>query len=239
MTLAPASRITNGRLLVPAALTLLGAVCAAALAAAGPERADAKNAKVVGKTKSTPEPSCPKSPCEAVGSVTGFQVRAGDQKNLFRVREDGHLVAWSVDVSRPRKSQREFFGDFYENKSFGTAPSARIAVLKPKDGPRFKLKAQSPAIKLNEHLGEMPIVTLDKPLRIKEGDVVALTVPSWASDFAVGLSEHNVWRASRDAGECTRDRDIKEGKPQQKVDSTRVYACRYETARLLYWGYVA
>lgn len=238
MSSASTSSSTHRRLAVAAALTLLGALCAAVLAA-GPEAAAAKKARVLGKTSSTPEPSCPKGRCEAVGSVTGFQIRAGDEKSPFKVRKDSHLVGWSVDLSRPNKSQRQFFGGTFSNQRFGTAPAARISVLKPKGKTKFKLKSHSPPIRLKEHLGETPIFTLGKPLRVKRGDVVALTVPTWASDFAVELSRTNVWRASRDPDECdtSKMKNVNASKPHQKVGTTRAYGCRYRTARLLYWGY--
>src|SRR6185312_10827676 len=34
--------------------------------------ADAKSAQIIGKTKKTPDPACPKN-CNVAGSVTGFQ----------------------------------------------------------------------------------------------------------------------------------------------------------------------
>jgi hypothetical protein len=220
-----------------AGAVLLGLCVATLLAGPGTDRADAARAKTLGKTKRTPKPSCPKSPCEAIGSVTGFQASANGARNPFKVRQNGRLVAWSADLSRPKPSQRRFFGKFYRSESFGTAPSARISVIDPKGNDRYKLKRHSPAVGLNEHLGEKPIFTLTDPLRIKKGDILALTVPSWIPDFAVGQSARNAWRASRPNNKCSGDRDIKASRPHEKLDSTRVYGCTYRTARLLYWGF--
>jgi hypothetical protein len=224
------------RILVAGAVLL--ALCAATvLAGAGADPANAARAKVIGKTKNTPQPSCPRSPCEAIGGVTGFQVSASNAKNPFKVRRNGRLVAWSVDLSRPKPSQRRFFGKFYRSEGFGTAPSARIAVIEPKGKRRYKLKRHGPAVGLNEHLGETPIFTLANPLSIKKGEILALTVPSWISDFAVGQSRRNAWRASRRKNQCAGNTDIKNSRPHEKVGSNRVYGCTYRTARLLYWGY--
>lgn len=220
-----------------AGAVLLGLCAATLLAGAAPDRANAARAKVIGKTKKTPRPSCPKSPCEAVGSVTGFQTSASGARNPFKARRSGQLVAWSVDLSRPKPSQRRFFGKFYRSESFGTAPSARISILDPKGNKRYKLKRHSPAVGLNDHLGQTPIFTLADPLNIKKGEVLALTVPSWISDFAVEQSRKNAWRASRAGNKCSGSRDIKASRPHEKVGSSRVYACTYRTARLLYWGF--
>lgn len=200
--------------------------------------AGAVNAKVLGKTRHTPNPACPKTPCEAVGSVTGFQRVADGEKRPFNVHGNGKLVAWAIDLSKPNKSQRNFFGNFYESDRFGTEPTARISVIKHLEHRDYKLLRQSPVVKLRRDLGQRQLFTLGKPLRIRRGNIVALTIPTWAPAFAVGLpAGDNQWRASRAHGRCSSERDIKRGRPQQKVGSVRRYGCDYKTARLLYWAY--
>ena len=189
----------------------------------------------IGNTEDTPKPSCPKDPCQAIGSVTGFQVNAKGEKNLMAAPENGELVAWSVRLSKPKASQREFFGKFYKDEDFGTEPTARIAVLKPpEDGNEYLLKAQGPVMELSDDLGTKPLYTLDEPIPIKKGDIIALTVPTWIPDFAVDLSNKNVWRASREKGACEDSNDIKKGQPHQKVGKERAYGCTYRQARILY-----
>ena len=70
--------------------------------------------------------------------------------------------------------------------------------------------------------------------RVQEGDIVALTVPTWAPAFAQGLSGKNVWRASREPGKCTNSTDVRQGEPHQKKGTRATYGCKYSTARLLY-----
>lgn len=189
----------------------------------------------IGNTEDTPKPSCPKDPCQAIGSVTGFQVNAKGESDLMEVPEDGELVAWSARLSQPKSSQREFFGKFYKDEKLGTAPTARIAVLKPpKDGNEFTLRAQGPVTELNDDLGSKPLYTLDTPIPIKEGDIIALTVPTWIPNFAVDLSNRNVWRASREKGACEDSNDIKKGEPLQKVGKSKAFGCTYRQARILY-----
>jgi hypothetical protein len=230
----------RGALLLAAGAALLALCLAAVVAGPSVDRADAARAKTLGKTKKTPSPSCPggrTAECEAVGSVTGFQTRAGGVKNPFKVKQSGQLVAWSVDLSRPKPSERRFFGRFYRSEAFGTAPAARVSVLKPKGKKRYKLKRHGPAVNLTEHLGQKPIFTLGTPLAIKKGDVLALSIPSWAPNFAIDQSRKDAWRASRATGKCSSETDLKKGRTQEKVGKSRVYGCTYRTARLLYWGY--
>jgi hypothetical protein len=211
---------------------------AVALVARPAEPADAAKAKTIGKTKSTPNPSCPGDPCEAIGSVTGFQQSADGDNGVFKAPSDGHVVAWSTDLSKPDKSQREFFGEFYKDNEFGTDPAARLAILKGKGKSEFKLKSQSPAVPLRSELGNTPVITLNDPLRVKKGDVIGLTIPTWLPNFAVEQARDDYWRASRSPKKCTGEADIKDSRPQTEVGSSRRYGCRYTTARLVYWAYM-
>ncbi|MGH2952839.1 MAG: hypothetical protein ACRDK9_02305 [Solirubrobacterales bacterium] len=222
---------------------VFGSILVAALAGAAlvvlTSDAGAARAKTLGKTKRAPAPECPRSPCEAVGRTTGFQLTADGKRAPFKARESGSLVAWAIEVSKPRESQRSFFGEFYESTQFGTAPTARIAVIKRSgDGRRYKLKGQGPTIDLTSSLGSRQVFTLTDPLRIRKGDFLALTIPTWAPSFAVDLAgRDNRWRSSRADGACRSREDIRRGKPQQNVGSQREYGCDYSGARLLYWGY--
>jgi hypothetical protein len=217
------------------------AACLLALLAlvAGPGAAGAaRKVTTLGATQTNPRPACPGSPCEAIGKVTGFQSVAGSVKRPFQVPYNGKVVAWSMTLSKPKASQVSFFNDFY-----GSPPQARLAVVKPvttsreapaRGVPRYKLLRQSPAVVLTPYLGRSPTFALDRPLTVRRGNVVALTIPTWAPAFAVGLADNSGWRASRKRGQCTRTTDIKESRPQQKVGSEKQYGCFYKTARLLY-----
>jgi hypothetical protein len=223
------------------AIAVLGALAALAvvLALAGLAGAQGEGDKPesIGKTEKKPDPSCPDDPCQAIGSVTGFQVSAGKEKALMTAPEDGELVAWSVNLSEPKNSQQEFFGKFYKEKDLGTVPTARIAVLKHQEANEYKLKGQGPIEELDGELGDKPRFKLEEPIPLQEGDVIALTVPTWIPNFAVDLSQKNMWRASRDKGKCEDANDIKKGEPQENVGSTRAYQCLYRQARILYTAF--
>jgi hypothetical protein len=243
------SDFVRRRALVPwAALAVLLGACALALLAGGADPATAARAKTLGETKKTPRPSCPGkrgAACEAVGSVSGFQTKAGGERNPFKVPRNGRLVAWSVDISRPKPAEQRFFGKLYRNESFGTDPSARVSILEPKGKKKYKLKRHTPASDLGEYLGQEPIFTLRNPLSIKKGDVLALTLPTWLSDFAVELRpSKNAWRASRGGNACDigtdtkkQRKNLRKSKPHEQVGTTRSWGCVYRGARLLYWGF--
>jgi hypothetical protein len=195
------------------------------------EAAGAPKTKVIlGKTASEPDPSCPALPCQAIGSVTGFQVDNGQTRLPFLVPHDGTITGWSLALAQPTNSQRTFFNGF-----FGTPPEARLAVLRRVSGtepPRYTLRRQGSIKVLSPYLGQT--VEFGANLKVEQGDIIGLTVPTWAPAFAQELATNNVWRASRESGACKNATDIRQGEPQQKIGRHATYGCKYTTARLLY-----
>jgi len=190
----------------------------------------AKTSVILGQTSSVPDPSCPEKPCQAIGSVTGFQISNGQTRLPFLVGHGGAIKAWTLTLSQPTNSQRAFFNGF-----FGTPPEARLAILRriPKTNPpRYNLRRQGSVKVLSPYLGQT--VRFGANLRVRKGDIVGLTVPTWAPAFAQDLSSRDVWRASRAPGKCTNATDIRKGEPQERVNRRATYGCRYRTARLLY-----
>jgi hypothetical protein len=179
-------------------------------------------------------PACPEA-CQAIGKVSGFQQQIGQTKNPFMVPYRGRMVAWSIKLSTPNQTQTEFFNKFY-----GGPPEARVSVLKPvnkqvkKGVPLYKLKSQSPIEELTQYLGTTTTFTLQAPLKVNKGQIVALTSKTWIPAFAVNLPADSVWRASRARGKCTKPDDIQAGSAHEQLGQDRLYGCQYKTARLLY-----
>lgn len=210
----------------------LGACLLALLAAvAGAGAATTPRTSVVlGSTATVPDPSCPELPCQAVGSVTGFQVSTSQGTLPFRVPRSGKVKAWTLTLAQPTNRQRSFFNGF-----FGTPPEARLAILHRVPGtvpPRYVLRRQGSIHVLSPYLGQT--VKFGANLKVEKGDIVGLTIPTWAPAFAQDLPAQNAWRASREAGKCTNTTDVRQGQPQQGIGTRQIYGCRYSTARLLY-----
>jgi hypothetical protein len=223
----PTGRRSRGALAVGlmACLALLVTLSAGAGAATKPQ-----TTVVLGETAVVPDPSCPDLPCQAVGSVTGFQVSTSQSGLPFSVPGDGRVKSWTLTLAQPTDEQRSFFNGF-----FGTPPQAQLSILRRVPGtepPRYNLRAKSSVKVLSPFLGQT--VRFGASIRVQKNDIVGLTIPTWAPAFAQGLSAKNVWRASREAGKCTDTTDVRQGEPQQKLNARATYACRYSTARLLY-----
>jgi len=229
-----APRTSTGRTTAWPAATLAACLLGVLLLVAWPSGASGQRAgiAVLGSIGAAPPPACPGSPCEAIGSVTGFQTTAGGVSQPFKAPFNGKVVAWSISLSRPDRDQREFFNDFY-----APPPQARIAVLRRVRGsrpPEFTMVRQSPVVVLRPYLGSTVVFALEHPLTVLKDQVVAISIPTWAPGFAVGISANNTWRASRRSGACAGTRDIRASRAHQRVGSKRQYACSYTTARLLY-----
>lgn len=221
----PAGRRGRVALVLAACLALLVALSSGAGAATKPS-----TTVVLGETSTPPDPSCPELPCQAIGSVTGFQVSTTQSGLPFRVPGDGRIKSWTLTLAQPTNEQRTFFNGF-----FGTPPQAQLAILRRVPGtepPRYSLIAKSSVRVLSPYLGQT--VRFGASLEVEKNDIVGLTIPTWAPAFAQGLTAKNVWRASREEGKCTNTTDVRQGEPQQRLNSRATYGCRYSTARLLY-----
>jgi len=219
----------RGHLAVALALASCLSILTALTVSAG-AATSSRTTVVLGGTSTMPDPSCPETPCQAVGSVTGFQVSTDQSTLPFRVKRDGKVKAWTLTLSQPTNRQRSFFNGF-----FGTPPEARLSIIRRVPGtkpPRYNLRRQGSIHVLSPYLGQT--VRFGASLKVRKGDIVALTIPTWAPAFAQDLPARNAWRASRMPGECTNTTAVRQGQPQQRVGRRATYGCRYRTARLLY-----
>ena len=173
-------------------------------------------------------PSCPGCPCLAVSRTTGFQVKVNTTHNPLAAPRAGTVVAWSIMLGKPNATQVKFF-----NANEGGVSEAGIAILRPQAKPNltYKLIAQSPLVKLEPYFGKTAQFPLETTLQVKKGDIVALTVPSWAPALALGFANTTSWRASRPKAGCS---STSAQTTQTAIGAAVQYYCLYQTARLTY-----
>jgi len=207
-----------------------GILASVALALAVPAAAPAQLSEVgvIGETNPATVASCPGSPCLAVSRTTGFQVKVGTVRNPLSAPREGSIVAWTITLGKPNATQTKFF-----NANEGGESEAAIAVLRPQPKPNltYKLIAQSPAVKLSKYFGKTAQFPLETTIKVKKGDVIALTVPTWAPALALGFGNDTSWRASRQKKQCT---TTSSQTVQTQINSNVQYYCLYQTARLTY-----
>lgn len=188
----------------------------------------AASAKIIeiGELAQPSPPSCPTSPCEVISRTTAFQARAGAETELFVAPRDGRIVAWSITLGTPKPKQRKYF-----EENLGGAAQAGITVLREGDRHYGRVTGASPVQMLTPYFGETVQFPLATSLAITKGDIVALTVPTWAPALGLGLGRDSVWRASRAKDACD---DTQTQSAQADLQDLTQYKCKYRTAQLTY-----
>jgi hypothetical protein len=192
----------------------------AALACAAP--ASARIIDIGGKPGATP--SCPAAPCYALSRTTGYQAKAVDSRSAYVVPRTGRIVAWRIGLGNPNQRQIDFF-----TSRFGAA-SAQLTVLRVGKRLYRRVMGQSPSVKLEPYFGRSVQFPLESSIPVRRGQVIALTVPTWAPALTQVLNDGSSWRASRPKGKCS-DTDTQTA--QTKLNVRTQYRCLYR-ARLTY-----
>lgn len=208
---------------MPKLLTIAAAVAAGALLVVAPTHARISE---LGETAQPATPSCPDKPCLAVARTTGYQVKVGTERDIFTAPRRGKVVAWSITLAEPSKKQVAYF-----NSTFGGKPSAGVTVLRPGERLTARVISHSPQEQLAPYLGETVQFPLDRSLTVRKGDVLALTVPTWAPALAVGFGNDTSWRATRGRNRCE---DLDRQTAQTETGVMTDVRCLYRTARLTY-----
>lgn len=199
----------------------------ACLALATAPAAASADVREVGQPEPFPAASCPDA-CQAVAQVSGYNAEIGKSKNTFRINRPGRVVAFTIRLGEPNADQLNYF-----RTTFGGNSQARISILKPaRTKQRHRLLQQSELVNLEPYFGTTPTFALNKSLPVQKGNIIALTVPTWAPAFAHGLSNEFAWRSSHHDADCTSA--TPPAAAQMSLGSLRIYGCFYRTARLLY-----
>jgi hypothetical protein len=197
-------------------------VALAALACAAPA-----SARVIEVGAAPPEatPTCPSDPCLAVSRTTGYQAKVVDSRSAYVIPRNGRIVAWTISLGNPDDRQIEYF-----TSSYGQS-SASVTILRRGKHLYHRVLAQTPLQRLQPYFGRKVQFPLETSIPVRRGNVLALTVPTWAPALGLGLGRDSVWRASRDADACD---DTQTQSAQTGLQDLTPYRCLYRTARLTY-----
>jgi hypothetical protein len=204
---------------------ILIAPLVAAAALAVPAAASAEIVEV-GAIQPASAPSCPARPCLAVSRTTGYQAKVGTTRGPMVIPKTGRIVAWTIALGNPGAQQTTFF-----NQRLGGESEAQITIIDPRSKLRSRVVGQGQPKKLQPYFGTTAQFALNTSIRVHKGEIVALTVPTWAPALAVGLGGDTSWRASRGRGKCE---DTSTQTAQLQQTQLAQYFCLYRTARLMY-----
>jgi len=180
------------------------------------------------------KPGCPGTPCYAISRTTGYQTRSGSKKAPMVVTHNGRIVSWTISLGKPTTKQIAFF-----DSKLGGEATAQLTVLsvtkKSKKTPKAKdgavVSREGELVKLKPYFGRTVQIALQRSIWVKKGQIIALTVPTWAPALATGLDATTVWNASRGKGQCE---DTQGQTSQLAVKQFSDYYCKYTTARITY-----
>jgi len=166
----------------------------------------AASARIVELGATTPlaKPACPPNTPPAkcfivLTRTTAVQSKSDGVVDPTAVKRPGWIVAFSVglaQLSNNIKTEKSFLHQL--DVSFGGTPQVAITVLKPGPKHKFTVVAETPLFHVLPYLGQLlqlplsapPNFTQFKPLAVKPGEVIGLTVPTWAPVLSYNLTSN-------------------------------------------------
>jgi len=194
-----------------------------------PSVAVAVLATVTDPPDATATASCPGTatmPCTVVSRTTAIQEQVLDTPTPFKVTTAGRVVGWQITLSAPSSSQIKYF-----DAKEGGASQAALAIIRQVKGLDYKLEYQSPVVRLTPYFGRTATFALRTSVAVTPGDVLALTVPTWAPALELNAGRKSAWRASRNRGRCG---DVTSQTAQSFASGVAEYYCIYRTALIAY-----
>jgi hypothetical protein len=141
------------------------------------------------------------------------------------VKTAGRIVAFTVGLAKLTKADITGL-----NAAYGGAAEVQVAVLQRKGkGFEFTVRYISPVFPVQSWFGHVVQFPLPTTLPVAAGDIVALTVPTWAPVLAINLpSSQFRYRASR-SSRCT---TFNVNTAQTRVGQKATYNCFYDSTRV-------
>jgi hypothetical protein len=201
----------------------------------------------VAQTKSPiTAPACPKgtssSACKIVlERTTAIQTKSDGVARPAVIKQDGWIVAFTVGLSRLSPDAKTVHSLLHGlDTAYGGTPQLMLTVLKPGANGTYTVRAQSGSYHLIPFLGQVLTEPLSLPpkfsaftaLPVKKGDVLALTVPTWAPILTYDLSASQFAYSQSRTQHC--DSAATSQTAQIKVGSSQKYGCAYTGTRVQY-----
>lgn len=191
-------------------------------------------------------PACPKgvqpSQCFIILTrTTAIQAASDGVAYPTTVKHNGWIVSFTVGLSKlsSNTTTEKKYLHLLDTAYNGT-PQMALTVLKPGPGNRYTVAAQSQTFHLIPFLGQVlqeplslpPSFTQFTALPVKKGEVIGLSIPTWAPVLSYNLNASKFsYRQSR-SGNCKNAASTETA--QMSVGATARYICSYTGTRVQY-----
>lgn len=228
--------------------SLLTATVAALLAAAGatwavtspPPLGSQLGGTVQLGTPRTPirAPACPPGVVPAkclivMTRATAIQTVSDGVLYPMKVTKAGEIVSFTIGLAQ-LSSTPSTAATYIKNlnASYGGVSEAQLTILKPGKTHLWTVVAQGPLVKLQPYLGYVVQFPLSKPIPVKPGQSVGLTVPTWATILSYNLTPSQY--AYRQSRQFNCNKAGVQQNAQLTVGATTSYGCFYPGTRAEY-----
>lgn len=211
-------------------ISAISAVLALGMALA-PSAASAQVIELGATTTPLAAPTCPagvsKANCTIIlTETTSIATLSDGIKYPTTVTQPGYIVAYTVGLAQLAKTDITGL-----NARYGGTSQVALTILHPGKQRFYTVTGVSPQQHVTPWFGHVVQFPLTTPLKVNAGDVVGLTVPTWAPVLAIGLpSKQFQYRASRPTG-CT---NFSFQTAQLTIADTAQYRCFYVGTRVEY-----
>lgn len=239
----PTAVVFNGRM-KRAVRALVATTLAAALV---PAAASATEVQIGLTASPLVAPSCPanvsSTDCTIVlEQVTGYETLRDGIVNPDTVKQSGVISSFSLGIAgTDTVTPADITG---LDKRYGGPPEAQLTVLRPTGtptAPSFRVAAESQVFSLRPEFGQVAEFPLVTPLPVVRGEILALTVPTWApvlsfqldtTKFSYVQSRTAVATSKGAAPTC--DNTLPVNLAQIVVGGLSNYGCAYPGTRIEY-----
>ena len=167
---------------------LAAALLAAVLVPAAASAADLK----VGVTASPlRSPTCPANAqgiaCTIIlQQVTAYETLRDGVANPDTIRQSGVISSFTLGLAGTNLITPSVIAA--RDQEYGGPPEAQLTALLPtgtSQNPTYRVAAESDVVKLRGELGKVAEFPLTTPLPVVRGEILALTVPTWAPVLSI------------------------------------------------------
>jgi hypothetical protein len=160
-------------------------------AVAVPAVASAANLQVGVTTSALISPTCP---ADAQGDncrilltqVTAYETLGDGVADPDTIKQSGVISSFTLGLTSTQTITPTILAT--EDQKYGGQPEAQLTALIPTGtaaSPSYRVVAQSEVVKLRSELGQVAEFPLTTPLPVVRGEVLALTIPTWAPVLAI------------------------------------------------------